>query len=97
MSMENNKMSDDKARPDRAAKPPAEPQARRNPPVQRNGRFPADPVSLGLRKLWQHAEEEPVPSEFLDLLDAIDAARSADPVPPGSGQDDDMTGGGGGQ
>lgn len=54
------------------------------PALRRNGRYAHDPVSLGLRKLWQDVENEPVPAAFLALLDAIDAARSA-----GSPQSDD--------
>lgn len=45
---------------------------------RRTGRYTNDPVSLGLRKLWQDIEQEPVPMEFLDLLDAIDAASGDD-------------------
>lgn len=41
---------------------------------RRTSRYTNDPVSLGLRKLWQNVEQEAVPAEFLDLLDAIDAA-----------------------
>jgi hypothetical protein len=35
----------------------------------------ADAISAGLRQLWAEVEQEPVPDEFLDLLDRIDAAR----------------------
>lgn len=45
-------------------------------PTRRAGRKAEDPVSLGLRKLWEHVEKEPVPDSMLALLDAIDAARS---------------------
>lgn len=51
----------------------------------RHSRYAHDPVSLGLRKLWQHVENEPVPAEFLALLDAIDAARSPAPDQPDDG------------
>ena len=53
---------------------------------RRTGRYANDPVSLGLRKLWQNVEQENVPMEMLDLLDAIDAASRDDAaavaVPP---------------
>jgi hypothetical protein len=48
-------------------------------PGRRNSRYAHDPVSLGLRKLWQDVEKEPVPDEFLALLDAIDAAKPQTP------------------
>ncbi|MGQ5700646.1 NepR family anti-sigma factor [Sandaracinobacteroides sp. A072] len=32
-----------------------------------------DPISLGLRQLWADVENEPVPDDFLAILDAIDA------------------------
>jgi hypothetical protein len=47
-------------------------------PARRAGRKADDPESLGLRKLWEHVEKEPVPDSMLALLDAIDAARSPD-------------------
>ena len=47
---------------------------------RRTSRYTNDPVSLGLRKLWQNVEQEAVPAEFLDLLDAIDAASAGDPA-----------------
>ncbi len=74
MTMENDRTLTGDSPPDRAepARTPVEAPAKR-----RRGRQPSDdPVSLGLRKLWQHVETEPVPREFLDLLDAIDAARA---------------------
>jgi len=46
------------------------------PPTRRGRKYSEDPVSLGLRKLWQSIENEPIPPEFLDLLDAIDTARA---------------------
>lgn len=45
---------------------------------RRTGRYTNDPISLGLRKLWQNVEQEAVPAEFLDLLDAIDSAKGDD-------------------
>lgn len=57
-----------------------QPYGRSMPP--RRGRRPDDDaVSLGLRKLWQNMECEPIPTDFLDLLDAIDVARFADAEP----------------
>lgn len=35
-----------------------------------------DPIADGLRKLWENVEKEPVPNEFLDILDRIDAASA---------------------
>ena len=59
---------------------------RRQAASSRRGRGQADdPASAGLRKLWQDIEHEPVPAEFFDLLDAIDAARAE----KGSGSDAD--------
>jgi hypothetical protein len=37
-----------------------------------------DPVAAGLKRLWADVEAEPVPDDFLRLLDAIDEARGAD-------------------
>lgn len=37
----------------------------------------ADPVTAGLRQLFAKIEEEPIPDEFLRLLDEIEA-RSAE-------------------
>lgn len=56
---------------------PSGPSARR-----RSGRNGDDQISMGLRKLWEHVEKEPVPDAFLALLDQIDAARSDDAPPP---------------
>jgi hypothetical protein len=39
-----------------------------------------DPISAGLKALWAAMENEPVPDEFLALLDRIDATRP--PVEP---------------
>jgi hypothetical protein len=50
------------------------------PPARRDRRHANDPVSLGLRKLWEQVEKEPVPDAFLALLDAIDTARSGSPA-----------------
>jgi hypothetical protein len=54
--------------------------------ARRNSRYAHDPVSLGLRKLWHELENEPVPAEFLDLLDAIDAARIEPAAPKPDGE-----------
>lgn len=48
-----------------------------NASTRRYSRYALDPVSLGLRKLWQDVEKEPVPDEFLALLDEIDAAQAS--------------------
>lgn len=58
---------------------PARPPKTQAAPVRRSSRYAHDPVSLGLRKLWQDVEKEPVPDEFLALLDAIDAAKTPTP------------------
>jgi hypothetical protein len=50
--------------------------------ARRSARKADDPVSLGLRKLWENVEKEPVPDAMLALLDAIDAARN--PQAPGA-------------
>lgn len=63
------------AKPPPGAKAPAGAGATASAEVRRNGRYANDPVSLGLRQLWHEIENEPVPSKFLDLLDAIDAAN----------------------
>lgn len=34
-----------------------------------------DPIAEGLRKIWENVEKEPVPDDFLDILDRIDVAR----------------------
>jgi hypothetical protein len=36
-----------------------------------------DLVSDALRQLWASAEDDPVPDDFLQLLDRLDAARAA--------------------
>lgn len=38
-----------------------------------------DPVMAGLRKLWSDVENEPVPEEFLALIDRIDGAAVDEP------------------
>ncbi len=35
-----------------------------------------DPIADGLRQLWADVEAEPVPDDFFDILDRIDAARA---------------------
>ena len=54
----------------REPEPPADP-AMKPTARQRAG----DPIAEGLRRLWASAETEPVPDEFMDMLDRIDAAR----------------------
>lgn len=49
----------------------------------RRGRGAADPISAGLKALWANVEKEPVPDEFLALLDRIDAARASSEEPGG--------------
>lgn len=44
--------------------------------VRRHARQMADPISAGLKALWADIEKEPVPDDFLALLDEIDAARA---------------------
>ena len=44
-----------------------------------------DPISAGLRALWSSLENEPVPDEFLALLDQMDAGPDADEPPPIAG------------
>ncbi len=48
-----------------------------------------DPIADGLRQLWADVEAEPVPDDFFDILDRIDAARA-------KLQDSDQTGKGSG-
>lgn len=60
---------------------------------RRVGRKVQDPVSLGLRKLWEHVEKEPVPDAMLALLDAIDAARGPENASDGqTAKDGDAVG-----
>lgn len=42
-----------------------------------NPEQPGDPVSMGLKRLFAAFEEEPIPDDFLRLLDAIDEQRAA--------------------
>lgn len=71
-------MPSDDSRQGPRAKParPARPAQSHAAPARRNNRYALDPVSLGLRKLWQDVEKEPIPDEFLALLDAIDSAKA---------------------
>jgi hypothetical protein len=78
MSMEIPRMPSDDSRQGPRARPSGPPKAP-SAPVRRSSRYAYDPVSLGLRKLWQDVEKEPVPDEFLALLDAIDAAKTPTP------------------
>jgi hypothetical protein len=72
MSMEIPRMPSDDSRQAPRGRPAGPPLV----PGRRNSRYAQDPVSMGLRKLWQDVEMEPVPDEFLALLDAIDAAKT---------------------
>lgn len=63
-------------------------------PIEDTGEPPGDPVTAGLQRLFAAVAEEPIPDEFLTLLDEIDkragelpAARKED-MPRG-----DMPGG----
>jgi hypothetical protein len=38
-------------------------------------------ISDALRSLWSSAEDDPVPTEFLDLLDQLDARRAPARMP----------------
>lgn len=40
---------------------------------------PADPISTGLRRLLSSVSEEPVPDDFLRLLDQLDARMKERP------------------
>ncbi len=48
-----------------------------------------DPISAGLKALWASMENEPVPDEFLALLDQIDAARPPADTPAADPPDAD--------
>lgn len=50
--------------------------------TSRSGR--PDLVSDALRQLWANAESDPVPDDFLALLDKLDEARAA-PEHPATG------------
>lgn len=52
----------------------------------RTRRAADDPVAAGLRRLWSDVEAEPVPDEFLRLLDAIDEARTDRDAGSGKGE-----------
>ena len=41
-----------------------------------------DPVTAGLKQLFAAVESEPIPDDFLRLLDEIDAARDGDAGKP---------------
>ena len=58
--------------------PDAKPRAPRN-----SSRI--DPISAGLRALWASLENEPVPAEFLALLDQMDADPEPAQPPPAAG------------
>lgn len=44
-----------------------------------------DPISAGLKALWAAMEDEPVPDDFLALLDRIDKANPIDSMDPEAG------------
>jgi hypothetical protein len=60
---------------DKREMPPAG--ARPRPVRARRVRQGVDPISAGLRALWASLENDPVPEEFLSLLERIDAEREA--------------------
>ena len=41
-----------------------------------------DPVTAGLKQLFAAVESEPIPDDFMRLLDEIDAARDGDAGKP---------------
>ena len=43
-----------------------------NPPLPNPG---SDPILEGLKRLYNTVVEEPIPPDFIDLLQKIDAAR----------------------
>jgi hypothetical protein len=51
-----------------------------------------DPIASGLRQLWADVEREPVPEEFLDMLDRIDSAIDAGRTGPEGGPRDGQPG-----
>lgn len=63
----------------RLAERPDEPPAITSRPTRAPSR--RDPISAGLRALWASLEDEPVPDDFLTLLDRMDDADA----PPGDG------------
>ena len=83
MSTDKNRMPSDPSATGAPPETPTRPPLAASTAARRNSRYAHDPVSLGLRKLWHELENEPIPAEFLDLLDAIDAART-DPATPQS-------------
>lgn len=40
------------------------------------GNAASDPIGAGLRRLLASVTEEPIPDEFMNLLDRLDAARA---------------------
>lgn len=71
-----------------SAQSPLLPQSPPQSPLRRHARKAVDPVSLGLRKLWEHVEKEPVPDAMLALLDAIDAVRDQQTTAEGTAEKD---------
>ncbi|WP_372918109.1 NepR family anti-sigma factor [Sandarakinorhabdus sp.] len=75
---------------DSRKQPPAVQQGNPQPAATRPRRTTAgqDAISAGLRALWAALEDEPVPDDFLKLLDQIEAGQPlpATPTPePDSG------------
>lgn len=50
-----------------------------------------DPISQGLRQLLASVTEEPVPDEFMDLLDSLDERRASASGAMDDGQSRDTT------
>ncbi|MEI6484707.1 MAG: NepR family anti-sigma factor [Sphingomonadales bacterium] len=67
----------------RLADRPGDPAA--TPARPARGAARADPISAGLRALWSAMESEPVPGDFLDLLDRMDAQAAESDAPPPRG------------
>lgn len=81
---------------DSRKQPPAVQQGIAPPAATRPRRTAAgqDAISAGLRALWAALEDEPVPDDFLKLLDRIEAGQPLPTTPapepdsgPASGQD----------
>ena len=83
-------MRRDDIRPEISAAPHRRPGTGSGMPTKRTGKYTDDPVSMGLRKLWKDVEKEPIPDEFLALLDQIDAVSSEEK--PDGDNDGDLKG-----
>lgn len=54
-------------------------------PISETPEPPGDPVTAGLQRLFAAVAEEPIPSEFLSLLDEIEKRAAELPAGGGSG------------